>query len=152
MVSSKKERLHKYLLQYSNNSEWEQARLEWKLTDVTYNDATQHCPCCQTIKNVCHITNQVTQEVAEIGNNCVLEFVGINTGRTFDSLKRLIKDPSNSKPNADLIETAFKCNYIYKTEYNFLMSIKNKRKLSYKQQAWLTKINHRILNKTTITH
>lgn len=151
IIQSREDRLNAYLLEKSVSTNWNVAKTEWELTDVTYNGLGQYCPCGQHIKNVCRITNSETKEIVEIGNNCVLKFADIRTGYTFDSIKRLIKDPANSKPNNDLIETAFKCDYIYQSEYNFLMSIKNKRKLSYKQQAWLTKINHRILNKTTIT-
>ena len=150
MISAKKQKLHSYLLTLSSSDNWEQARTEWKHTDITYNNNTQHCHCSQVIKNVCHITNQINGNVAEIGNDCILEFLEVDCGNTFNGIKRLIADPVNAKPNTDLINISYKLGYIYQSEYDFLMSVRNKRKTSYKQNNWIAKINNRIINKTGI--
>jgi hypothetical protein len=84
-----------------------------------------------------------------VGNVCVNQFIGIDTGTLFDGLKR-IRDNPKANPNAAVINYAEERGFLYDKEPTFLRSTIRKRKLSLAQAAWKEKINRRILNQTVV--
>jgi hypothetical protein len=143
------EKLKGHVLPLSQSDDFYHAKNEWLLVDVEINEEWDKCPCGKDIKEICYIQNQLNGHRTHVGNVCINRFLEIETGCLFDGLKRIAKDDS-AKPNRDLIVHAYKLGYIYENEYQFLMSIKLKRKLSKKQLDWKQKINRRIVNKTVV--
>lgn len=143
------ERLREHIIPLSNANDFGVAKKEWKLVGIQIQEEFDNCPCGQPIKKLCYIENQLNRNKTYVGNICVNQFIGIETGNLFTGLKRIVKD-QNANPNEDLIIYSFNLGYIYESEYHFLMQTKNKRKLSAKQLSWKQKINRRIIMQTTV--
>ena len=144
------EELKNHILSLSNVNNFNQAKNEWVLNDVELHEEFNSCPCGQPIKELCYIKNQINGNETHVGNVCINRFIEISTGNLFAGLKKIKKD-INAKPNEDLIVHAYKLGYLHnEKEYNFLMSIKNKRNFSKKQLSWINFINHRIINKVCV--
>lgn len=149
-MSEKFEKLKKHILSVSVSCDFQIAKLEWELKDFELVEDWDNCPCGKAIKELCHIKNKTNGNMTYVGNVCINQFIGIDTGNLFDGIKRLKKDPMNAKPNKDLITHAQKCGYIYKQEPKFLLDICRKRNLSASQLSWLRNINRRILQKIVV--
>ncbi len=143
------ENLKKHILPLSNSNEFHDAKNEWKLVDVEIQEDWDNCPCGKDIKELCYIKNQLNGNKTYVGNVCVNQFIGIQTGNLFAGLKRIAKD-SSANANEDLIIHSYNLGYIYENERKFLMDTKNKRNLSEKQKTWKEKINKRIVNNTVV--
>lgn len=143
------ENLKEHILPLSNSQDFHAAKNEWKLVDIEIKEDWDNCPCGKDIKELCYITNQLNGNKTYVGNVCVNQFIGIQTGNLFAGLKRIAKDIA-ANANEDLIIHSYKLGYIYENEYEFLMDTRRTRKLSAKQQAWKEKINRRIVNKTVV--
>ena len=144
------EQLQAHILPLSVSPLFHIAKQEWKLTGVEIQEDWDSCPCGQRIKELCHITNTVNGNKTYVGNVCVNQFIGIDTGNLFDGLKRIAQDDTKNA-NIDLIMHAYKLGYIYdEREFNFLMSTARKRKLSPAQISWKQKINRRIVSETVV--
>lgn len=144
------EKLKDHILSLSEADDFDAARKEWDLINVEVSEELGKCPCGQSIKEHCHIRNNLNGNTTWVGNVCIKRFIGINTGQLFAGLKRIVQNPS-ANPNEDLIIYADEFGYIYsKEEYQFLMNIRHKRNQSQKQIAWKKKINRRIINKIVV--
>lgn len=144
------EKLKEHILPLSNSSDFYVAKNEWKLVGVEIQEDWDNCPCGQAIKELCYIENQFNGNKIYVGNVCVNQFIGIDTGNLFAGIKRIAKDNS-ANANEDLILHSYQLGYIYEKEYQFLMQTRRKRKLSEKQLAWKKKINWRIVNQTVVS-
>lgn len=144
------ERLKAHILPLSVATTFDAAKREWSLEWIEVSEEFDHCPCGQQIKEHCYIRNNENGNKTYVGNVCVNNFLGIDTGTVFAGLKRIAAD-SSANPNEDLIVLAYKAGYLYdEDEYKFLMQTRNKRSLSAKQIAWKQKINRRIVNKIVV--
>ncbi|POA17266.1 hypothetical protein C1886_22755 [Pseudomonas sp. FW300-N1A1] len=144
------ERLRAHILDLSVASNFDQARLEWKLDAVEVSEEFDQCPCGKEIKEHCYILNFRNGNKTYVGNVCIDRFLGIDTGNLFDGLRRISLDPT-ANANADVVEYAWEKGYLFnEEEYNFLRRTVLKRKLSPKQIAWKKKVNIRILKGTVV--
>jgi len=149
-MSHNQERLAQHIIPLSVASTFGKARQEWKLVDIEIVEELDNCPCGQTIKELCYIENSKNGNTTYVGNVCINRFIGIDTGNTFDGLKRIASNPE-ANANEDLINHAYRLGYLYsEKEYEFLMATRRKRNLSAKQLDWKRKINRRITNKTIV--
>ncbi len=137
------------IVQLSKSDDFETARLEWRLIGVELKLTWDSCLCGQRIKELCHIKNDTTGNFAYVGNVCINNFIGIDTGTLFDGLRRIFKDDT-ANPSTDLINHAHQLGYIFDNEKKFLLSLVGKHKISARQKAWKQKINKRILNKSVV--
>lgn len=139
------EKLRSHILKLSAATNFDEAKEEWSLYRVRITHDFGRCPCGVAIKEHCHLENSKNKNRTWVGNVCVKNFIGIDSGSLFSGLRRL-KSNTLSKPNTAVIEYARKAGYLFgQNEYEYLMQIKSKRRLSEKQQHWLQKINRRIL-------
>lgn len=144
------EKLKEHILPLSVSSDFRMAKSEWHLVAIEISDDFDNCPCGQEIKEHCYIRNRLNGNETYVGNVCIKNFIGIDTGNLFDGLKRIAKD-INANPNEDLIEHAWRMGYLHdEKEYLFLRSIKRKRKFSDKQLQWKRFINNRIVKQTKV--
>tara|TARA_B100000787_G_scaffold54123_1_gene39330 strand:- start:69 stop:536 length:468 start_codon:yes stop_codon:yes gene_type:complete len=144
------EHLSAHILPLSDASTFSEAKNEWKLVGVAMHEELNHCPCGKQIKELCHLKNKLNRNKTFVGNVCVNQFLGIETGNLFAGLKRIALDDT-ANANEDLIRHAYDMGYIYsEQEYNFLMQTKNKRNFSLAQLSWKQKINRRIVKQTVV--
>lgn len=147
-MSGNDELLKAHIMSLSLADDYLNAKKEWTLVDIEYDENGDHCPCGHKIKEKCYIHNRFTNKDTYVGNICINKFLGIDTGKAFAGLKQIIEN--NYKiPNEDLIGWAYELGYIDDKDKNFIFDIKknNKKKLSNPQVKWLNDINNRIIKK-----
>lgn len=149
MSSQNFERLKAHILPLSRAREFGVARSEWVLEAVEVSEEFDQCPCGQEIKEHCYLRNTETGHRTYVGNVCVNQFIGIDTGTLFDGLKR-IRDDAKANANLAVITYAEERGFLYDKEPAFLVSTIRKRILSAAQAAWKEKINRRILARTVV--
>lgn len=125
---------------------FEVAKSEWMLDHVMITEEFGKCPCSHPIKEHCYMKNKINGKCTYVGNICVRRFMDIDTGNLFSGLARIQKKDT-SKPNLAVIEYAQQRRNLFAggNEYTFLKDIRQKRKLTIKQESWLKKINRRII-------
>lgn len=143
------ERLKAHILPLSQAKTFELARREWELVGIEVRKQADDCPCGKEIREHCFIRNTLTKNTTYVGNVCINRFIGIDTGNLFEGLRRIDQDRATNA-NEDLITHARNFGYLYDGEYEFLMQMRRKRKLSPKQAAWREKINRRIVNRFAV--
>lgn len=148
-MSSSFEKLKSHITALSVSSSYQIAKTEWEVTTFEYVEDFDNCPCGHEIKELCYLRNKLNGNETYVGNVCVRQFLGIDTGNVFAGLRRIMQN-HDANPNEDLIRYAYKKGYVYENELSFLMSIKRKRLLSEKQANWRQKINHRIINEVVV--
>lgn len=136
------------IIDLSKANNWDLAKHEWFLDHVYMipkRDEPEICLCGHyPIREVCIIKNKENGNTTIVGNCCVTKFIGINSNKLIDAIKRVKKDHRNSF-NTDCIELALKKFLINKWEYGFYISIWRKKKLSKKQLDRKVIINEKIL-------
>lgn len=144
--------MKKHILKLSTATNFDEAKAEWSLYQVRLSENSGRCPCGVAIKEHCYLENSTNAKRTWVGNVCVKNFMGIDSGNLFPGLRKL-RSNATAKPNTAVIEYAWKARYIYdKREYDFLMDIRGKRKLTDKQLYWLRKINRRIVEAIVVNH
>jgi hypothetical protein len=132
------------ILPLSNARDWDVARKEWRLVSVMQSDELEHCPCGHPIMELCTIANSTTGHAIDVGNVCVNRFLGIETKKIFEALRRIRKDSAKSI-NADAAAFFHKHRVIGDWEYGFIQSTHRKRTLTSKQISSRKSINEKIL-------
>ena len=113
-------------MELSEADNWEDAALEWKLVGVSYVKEGGYCICGHFIKEFCFIRNVVNGSRTIVGNHCIKKFKGQDLTNVFRAL-------AQNKINPALLGHAIDEDIITKWEFNFMMDVWRKRKLSYKQ-------------------
>ena len=91
------QKLKAVILDLSKASDWEVAKKEWRLIEISEADEPETCPYGHfPIKELCEISNGVTGRTIEVGNVCVKRFLGFRTDLIFQSVKRIRKDLNKS--------------------------------------------------------
>jgi hypothetical protein len=138
-------KLTKEIIDLSNGSTWDLAKLEWGLAEIYEADEPERCLCGHyPIKEVCVLTNRLNGKFVDVGNCCVKKFIGLPSDKIFQAVKRVRKD--DEKPlNAEAINHAYHKNWINEWEFNFSINTMRKRKLSIKQLQTRKTINSKML-------
>lgn len=133
------------ILKLSIGDVWEDAVLEWGLTDVWESETPETCLCGHfPIIEICEIRNSKNGATAEVGNCCVKKFLGLPSDKIFTAVKRVRKDDEKAL-NDEAIEHCKRKRWINTWEYNFLLDTRRKRKLSANQMKKRQQINARVL-------
>lgn len=139
--------LKKHILQLSNAKCINQAIKEWEWTSI-FIQPNSCCPCGKKpIKENCVLRNKLNGKETTVGNVCVKQFIGINTGNVFSGLKRIQQKPKNASPNQDLIKFAYDVGAIKTNENEFLNNICKKQKLTPDQEKWRNDLNKKLIDK-----
>ena len=126
---------------------WGEAKLEWKLYGVQFEDEPQTCLCGHyPIKEVCTILNKQNGNFAEVGNCCVKKFLGLPSDKIFQSIKRIRKDDTKAL-SIEAVVHAHERGWINDWERGFYVDTMNRRVLSPRQEAKRQQINNRVLNR-----
>jgi hypothetical protein len=140
-------KLFEEIINRSNAKEWEDAKSEWILKDISISDYPESCLCGHyPIKELCFLRNIYTGQEVIIGNCCVKKFIAPESDRMFQAVKRVKRDESKSL-NSEMIEHAFEKCWINDWEYFFYQDTFKKRNLSHRQLAKRKAINEKILER-----
>lgn len=135
------------IVRLSTSKNWHQAKFEWFVETIEDSEDPDTCLCGQfPINELCWLRNKENNNSALVGNVCVHKFMGIDSQKLFDCLRRIQKDDGKAL-NADLIEYAKGKGWVNDWEHGFLLSTMKKRSLSTKQAAKRQQINRRLIAK-----
>ena len=133
------------ILALSRATDWEVAKKEWRLVDISEADEPETCLCGHfPIIELCTIANTTTGKSVDVGNVCVKRFLGFRSDLIFQSLKRVRADQDKAiGPDA----TAFfhERRVINDWEYQFQQSTMRKRNLSERQLSTRRSINQKVI-------
>jgi WGR domain-containing protein len=140
-------RLAQAIIVLSFAQTWTEAKLEWELSEVYEVEKPETCLCGHfPIIELCVLVNKVNGQKATVGNCCVKQFLGLPSGKIFQAVKRVRKDPTKSL-NAETIRHAFKKGWITEWEKKFCFDTMRKKNLSDSQTNKKIEINEKILRK-----
>ena len=133
------------ILALSRSTDWEVAKKEWCLVEISEADEAETCLCGHfPIIELCTISNATTSKSVDVGNVCVKRFLGFRSDLIFQSLKRVRADLDKAiGPDA----TAFfhERGVINDWEYQFQQSTMRKRNLTDRQLASRRSINQKVI-------
>lgn len=133
------------ILQLSKATDWEVAKREWKLVEISEADEPETCLCGHyPIVELCTISNNTTGKAVDVGNVCVKRFLGFRSDLIFRSLKR-IRDDIDKSIGQDATVFFSERGVINGWEYQFQQNTMRKRNLTEKQQLTRRKINEKVL-------
>ncbi|MBE0556316.1 MAG: hypothetical protein IH628_03705 [Proteobacteria bacterium] len=139
------ENLKREILSRSHAQDWEVAKREWHLVEISEADEPETCLCGHTpIIELCTIHNKATNTHVDVGNVCVKRFLGFRSDLIFSSIRRIRRDVTKSI-GSDAIAFFFTSRVINNWEYDFLQDTFRKRNLSERQLAARRNINEKIL-------
>ncbi len=140
-------KLTEKIIVLSKSSNWDSAKLEWKLDTVYEADKPQTCLCGHfPIIEICILKNKFNSNEAVVGNCCVKKIIGLPSDKIFTAIKRVRKDNKKSL-NAEAIDYAYQKNWINDWEKQFYLNIMRKRKLTENQIKKKVEINNKLANK-----
>lgn len=140
-------KLAEEIVKLSVADSWDQAKLEWRLQDVRFEEEASICLCGHTpIIEICTLANAKNANTAEVGNCCVKKFIGLPSDKIFQAIKRIKRDVGRAI-NAETIDHFYSKGILTRWEYNFSFNTLRKRILSPKQLESRIKINNKILQR-----
>lgn len=139
-------RLITEIIERSEATNWDQAKMEWGLAEVYQADEPETCLCGHyPIVELCVLRNKLNLITATVGNCCVKKFLGLPSDLIFQAVKRVRADNDKSL-NGESIEHAFGKGWINQWERDFYFSVMRKRNLSDKQAATKRNINLKMMH------
>ena len=145
-MSKKHETLMAKLMAASESDIWEEAQLEWKVTNL-WEEEGGSCDCGHTpITDHLEIHNRLTNATLVVGNVCVKKFFTWDQyDKFFKGIKKLRKDPSVGTPEillrVPLIERA-----LGDFKLEFLIDTRLTRNLTENQSAFRLRCHKIILD------
>lgn len=130
-------RLFPEIIKLSEADNWGDAALEWKLVGIQWDKKGDHCICGHFIKEKCFIRNVVNGNHTLVGNCCIHKFKGRDLTSVFRALSR-------NKVNAALIGYAYEEDVINSWEFEFMINLWRKRRLSWKQRNKFIEVKAKI--------
>lgn len=122
---------------------WDAAKLEWSLFEVYEAEEPETCLCGHfPIMELCILQNHHNHGFATVGNCCVKKFLGLESDKIFQAVKRVRKDNERAL-NAEAIQYGFSKGWINEWEKDFYLSTMRKRNLSQKQKTKRIQINEK---------
>jgi hypothetical protein len=133
------------ILELSRATDWEVAKREWRLVEISEADEPETCLCGHyPIIELCCISNATTGKSVDVGNICVKRFLGFRSDLIFKSLKRIRADLDKAI-GADATAFFHERGVINDWEYQFQQSTMRKRNLSERQLATRHSINQKVI-------
>lgn len=139
--------LSKGIISRSISNTWDEAKLEWSLSEVYEDEEFDTCLCGHyPIKEICILTNKKNRNTAKVGNCCVKKFIGLPSHLIFQAVKRIRTDNEKAL-NAEAIDHAHSKGWInsWERDFSFNTMRKQKRTMTEKQLATRKKINNRMI-------
>lgn len=140
------------IISLSQARTWDEAKLEWRLVEVYYQEKPDTCLCRHfPINEICVLHNIRNRRKTEVGNVCVKRFLGLPSDKIFQALRRVAKDEEKAL-NAEAVQHAHNRGWITNWEKDFYFDTMRKRKLSDKQLGKRRQINRLVLRQTRRTN
>jgi hypothetical protein len=141
-------RLRQEILRLSSSQDWEQARAEWIMLDVSERPEGATCLCGHhPIHDLCRLANTSNGAEALVGNCCVKRFLGLPSAAIFAGLKRIGADPSKSMGD-EALALALRNGWVAGWEGALYHQAARKPTCSEAQSAKKIEINLRVLSMT----
>lgn len=126
---------------------WDEARLEWRIEDIYWEQEPDTCLCGHfPINELCYLRNIKNNARALVGNVCVKKFMGLPSDQMFEAIKRIAHDDSRAL-NPQAIDHAHSKGWINDWERKFYFDTWRKRKLSGRQLVKRIQINQLVLGR-----
>ena len=143
------ERLKDVIVQNSVANSWKQAKSEWELDYIFFEEGGK-CICGKyPITEHCVITRRLDRSRSLIvGNRCVQQMGGELSklsATSFACLKKVKKDPFNKHANEGLITMAIERGVLGEAEGNDYLDLWRKRNLVDWQEDKMVAMNHKII-------
>lgn len=139
------QQLRAAILALSRATDWEVAKKEWHLVEISEANEPETCLCGHfPIIELCTISNSTTAKSVDVGNVCVKRFLGFRSDLIFQSLKRVRADPDKAI-GADATAFFHERGVINDWEYQFQQNTMRKRNLSHRQLATRHSINQKVI-------
>ena len=137
--------LGKRIVALSETTDWDRARLEWRIEDIYLQRRPEKCLCGHfPINELCVLRNRKNHNKVIVGNVCVKKFMKLSSDRMFAAIKRVTVDETKAL-NGEVIEHAFAKRWINEWERDFYLDTWRKRNLSARQLAKRREINRKVL-------
>lgn len=134
----------------SKANTWDEAKLEWELESVFHEEEPETCLCGHfPINEICVLRNKLNGKTADVGNCCVKKFMGLQSDKIFQALRRIRSDLCRPL-NVETIDHAYKNKWINEWEYRFSMDTVRKRKLTPSQMFKRQQINQRVIQNVMV--
>jgi len=144
-------KLAEEIVRLSQGRTWDEAKLEWSLSEVYYQEEPDTCLCGHfPINEICVLRNNRNSRSAEVGNVCVKKFLGLPSDKIFQALRRVASDQARAL-NAEAIQHARSRGWINDWEKDFYFDTMRKRNLTEKQLNTRKQINRLVLRQTRRT-
>ena len=135
--------LGRRIVALSEATDWDRARLEWRIEDIYLQRKPETCLCGHfPINELCVLRNRNNKAI--VGNVCVKKFMKLSSDRMFAAIKRVSVDETKAL-NGEVIEHALAKGWINDWERDFYLNTWRKRKLSSRQLAKRREINRKVL-------
>ncbi|MCI1141841.1 hypothetical protein MOP88_05135 [Sphingomonas sp. WKB10] len=134
------------MLARSQSVDWPQAKSEWDLEDVFIVNQDQVCLCGHhPIRQICTLRNSVIANPAEVGNVCVQKFLGMNSRRVVNALKRISGDIHRSL-NKEGIEMFTNLGVISRVDADdYLLFYRKRKNITDRQRSLRASINNKVI-------
>jgi hypothetical protein len=141
--------LFQSIIDLSEADEWNQAKAEWNLARIYFEEGGT-CLCGHwPISQHCVIRNRVNGNEVILGSCCVKHFLDLPADRFFHSLRRVAADLNRSL-HKEIVSQAYEEGWINDWELGFYLDTIRRRRLSSKQKAKRAEINRLILEHTNV--
>ena len=146
MAMNNEERLKTNIIACSTSTDWESAKKEWEIFEITISAKPEKCLCGHfPIKKVCEIVNKKTGTVVKVGRCCLTKFLNIKTDHFQKAMNRL-KENINITLTEKIVSLSKKARAITTWDVLFYKNIRRKKKLDNLQLNMKIEINSKILN------
>ena len=137
--------LSERLIELSEASTWDEAKLEWGLEHIWRENKPDTCLCGHSpILEICLIRNIKNNNSAILGNSCVKKFGTLPSDLIFDAVRR-IQEKIESAINPETINHAHIKGWMDDWERTFYMDTWRKRNPTGRQRNTRIKINQKVL-------
>ena len=127
------------IMKISIATNWDDARKEWSIDQIYYDEDGDTCLCGHNpIKEVIIILNKINKKFTIIGNCCVNVVFNKDHTSIFNALRQ-------NKINRKIIDHGLKQGWLNLKEYRFACDVWRCRILSKKQHDWFEKIRQRLV-------
>ncbi|NOR44432.1 MAG: hypothetical protein GQ534_02510 [Candidatus Delongbacteria bacterium] len=134
------------IIDNSTSSDWETAKKEWTIFEISISEKPQKCLCGHyPIKKVCEIVNKKTGTVVKVGRCCLAKFLDIRNDH-FQKVMRKLEDDINTTLSEKIVSLSKKTKAITTWDVLFYKNIRRKKKINDLQQKMKIEINTKILN------
>jgi len=134
------------ILELSQATDWDNARLEWYLSNIKFLNEAETCACGHyPIYEQCTITNRLNDNILHVGNVCVKKFMPeLQSQLICSGLKKLLK---GKLPNAETTLFLLKLDIINEYERKFIKNLWRKKNLTENQANFKIVLIEKIQNK-----